>query len=84
MGGIDYYSVHVEVRVLIAEVNSLLPPCPRDQILYINYGGKYLKLYLLMVPGILPSGKAHYLPACLEDTLARLCVLVFIKAHKYL
>lgn len=45
------YKAHVEVRAQISGVNSLLPPCPRDQILFISYGGKYLyplspKLYL--------------------------------------
>lgn len=45
------YKAHMEVRAQISGVNSLLLPCPRDQILFISYDGKYLyplspKLYL--------------------------------------
>lgn len=36
------YKVQMEVRAQISGVNSLLLPCPRDQILFISYGGKYL------------------------------------------
>lgn len=83
------HNVHVKVRVQIAGVNTLLPECPKDCILIIRCGDKYLytlslKLYLLKGSGIVSSGRAHNLPSCLENALARICAMGFIKVHKYL
>lgn len=36
------HNVHVKVRVQIAGVNTLLPECPKDCILIIRCGDKYL------------------------------------------